>query len=57
MNCTFLTNGDSDAETEVLELETVADGVEVEALEDVGAVGVERIGVLDLPGLEDESPW
>jgi hypothetical protein len=51
-----LTNGDSDAETEVLELETVADGVEVEALEDVGAVGVERIGVLDLPGLEDESP-
>lgn len=57
MNCSFLTDGDSDAETEVLEWETVADGVEVEALEDVGAVGVGRIEVLDPPGLEDESPW
>ncbi|KAJ7835933.1 hypothetical protein B0H14DRAFT_2589981 [Mycena olivaceomarginata] len=48
LNCTFLTDGNSDAEIEVLELETVTDGVEVEALEDVGAVGVERIGVLDV---------
>lgn len=60
MNCIFLTDGEADKEVlKYVELDTVEEGrgADMVALENVEETGVSRIGVLDLPDLEDESLW